>query len=316
MSFGAHILSTLEHALSECLPYHNSLRDFLVRAGVPGDALVGAINRAEERARNSPRGWKRAPKRFIIQELLNGLTAGGADGDRHVAALITAVMKGQFPDATPAALKAIDALRAYQQNDKQEREEIERRRREERQEREREEQRQREAAVLARLKARDAFREQFLSLEHQSDDAQGRGYALEKFLNEFFAFENLAPRGSFKLVGEQIDGSFAWANRTHLTEAKWVKAPVAGSAFSSLMYKIQGKSADTRGLFIAINGYSTEALQGLHLKGELRFVCIDGAHLMRCFEPGGSLPRLLEIVWRHAGETGNAYLPASKIQSW
>ena len=77
------------------------------------------------------------------------------------------------------------------------------------------------------------------------------------------------------------------------------------------MYKIEGKTADTRGLFISINGYSSQAIEGLRRKGELRFVCIDGAHLMRAVGQGGSFLTLLETIWRHASETGEAYLPVS-----
>jgi hypothetical protein len=142
-------------------------------------------------------------------------------------------------------------------------------------------------------------------------NAQERGYALESFLNGFIEFERLIPRASFKVVGGQIDGSFAWSGRTHLVEAKWVKVPVAGESFGHFDYKINGKTADTRGLFIAINGYSPEAITGLNGKGQLRFVCVDGAHLMRATEYGWSLPRLLQIVWRHADETGEAYLLVS-----
>ncbi|RWO88374.1 hypothetical protein [Mesorhizobium sp.] len=50
---------------------------------------------------------------------------------------------------------------------------------------------------------------------------QPRGYAFEKFLHDLFAAYNLAPRGSFRLTGEQIDGSFALEGETYLLEAKW-----------------------------------------------------------------------------------------------
>lgn len=87
--------------------------------------------------------------------------------------------------------------------------------------------------------------------------------------------------------------------------------PVGGSSFGSFDYKINGKTADTRGLFVSINGYSTQAIAGLNSKGALRFVCVDGAHLMRATEYGWDLPKILRIVWRHADETGEAYLPVS-----
>jgi hypothetical protein len=55
------------------------------------------------------------------------------------------------------------------------------------------------------------------------------GYSLEGFLNSLFEYEGLKPRGPFKIVGEQIDGSFTWGHRTHLIEARWVKEPRGGS---------------------------------------------------------------------------------------
>jgi hypothetical protein len=81
------------------------------------------------------------------------------------------------------------------------------------------------------------------------------------------------------------------------------------------MYKIEGKTADTRGLFVSINGYSQDALRGLTGKGELRFVCIDGAHITRCLSPGSSLDSMLEEIWRHADETGEAYLPVVSTEN-
>lgn len=144
-------------------------------------------------------------------------------------------------------------------------------------------------------------------------DHQKRGYALERFLNGFFEFEGLEPRGSFKLVGEQIDGSFVSRGRTHLTEAKWVKEAIAGAEFGAFMYKIDGKTADTRGLYISVNGYSPAALQGLKTKGALRFVCIDGAHLVRALSPGQNFQAILDLIWRRADETGQAYLPVSEM---
>ncbi len=45
-----------------------------------------------------------------------------------------------------------------------------------------------------------------------------RGFAFERFLDDTFAAFNLSPRKSFRLVGEQIDGSFHLTNETYLVE--------------------------------------------------------------------------------------------------
>ena len=52
-------------------------------------------------------------------------------------------------------------------------------------------------------------------------EPQKRGYAFERFLNAWFSQEGLSPRGPFRLVGEQIDGSFVIGSDIYLLEAKW-----------------------------------------------------------------------------------------------
>ena len=306
MPHGAHVYSQIEDVLAEGFQYHTALDTFLRRAGIPEARLTAARERAEERAKAGQRVHSRAPKRFVVQELLSGLD--GEEGDRLMAGLVTAVRKGKFSDASEKAKTARDALLTQGAAERDEAEA----QREEQRRKDREEERNRERAFAERAAARERFKDLFIQLSQQSDP-QARGYMLERFLNDFLNFENLSPRSSFKLVGEQIDGSFLWAGRTYLVEAKWVSAPVGGASFSSLMYKIEGKTADTRGLFVSINGYSREAIEGLRRKGELRFVCIDGAHLMRSLDIGGSFSDLLGTIWRHANETGEAYLPVSEM---
>jgi hypothetical protein len=53
-----------------------------------------------------------------------------------------------------------------------------------------------------------------------------RGYAYERFLKDLFDANGLAARASFRLVGEQIDGSFELAAETYLLEAKWTNLPI------------------------------------------------------------------------------------------
>jgi hypothetical protein len=52
-------------------------------------------------------------------------------------------------------------------------------------------------------------------------NAQERGFAFEKFLSDLFALYELDPCRSFRLIGEQIDGSFEMPPETFLLEAKW-----------------------------------------------------------------------------------------------
>lgn len=161
-------------------------------------------------------------------------------------------------------------------------------------------------------RAREQLCTQLNELRKLSNPQQ-RGYELEAFLNELFAIEGLRPRGPFRIEGEQIDGSFVWRNHTHLVEAKWTKLQAAGAELGAFGFKLDGKTADTRGLFVSVDGYSSDGLAALRTKGSLKFVCLDGEHLAAAVKPSGCLMSILDQVWRHADETGEPYISSSKL---
>lgn len=315
MPFDAATLSNLEDALSDCFGYHDQLDAFVLRSGVTKAQLDQARQQADARAKQSTRKtYDRGPKRFVVQALLSLLSGLGDEGDRTVAALITGIMRAPLDAATPNATAAIERLKAQTDVDRKEKDRLRAEREAVEQAKEREIDRQKRDAYLNSQKSRDALVARFVGLVSE-ENAQSRGYLFETFLNDLFSFEGLAPRASFKIVGEQIDGSFAWRGRTYLVEAKWVKDPIAGAEFGAFAYKLEGKTADTRGLYISVNGYSQPAIKGLEGKGALKFVCIDGAHVMRALSTGQTLVGILETVWRHVDETGAAYLATSKFKT-
>jgi hypothetical protein len=101
------------------LPGLLPLLPFVLRAGLPQPRLAAARSRAEQRTKASGR-FSKAPKRFVAQEVLQDLGSGDADDDRLVAAIITALCKGTFPDATPDGLAAIEGLKAQQVDERTE----------------------------------------------------------------------------------------------------------------------------------------------------------------------------------------------------
>jgi len=52
----------------------------------------------------------------------------------------------------------------------------------------------------------DKYLSELTALTNCYDSPQSRGFAFEKYLKSIFEISGLEPRGSFKLVGEQIDG--------------------------------------------------------------------------------------------------------------
>jgi hypothetical protein len=153
------------------------------------------------------------------------------------------------------------------------------------------------------------FHRQFLDLLALT--AQARGYALEKFLNDFFHAHGLAPRGSFRVVGEQIDGSFEWQGSTFLVEARWRAEPANASDLLVLRGKAE-KSDWTRGLFISINGYSTLASDTFCIGRKANLIAMSGEDLILILENHWSLFDALRVKLRHTGETAQVYLPLSK----
>jgi hypothetical protein len=311
MPFDAATLALVEDALSEGFKYHAGLDSFLTRSGVSQQMLEIARSKAEHRNASGGR-FSKAPKRFVVQELLASISNLQSRGDPIIANIVTGLTKATLPDASEIAASAIESLKAKIKADQQEQKQKQEAEADRQRQNARSTERVREAERAKRQAERDGLRDRFVGLMAEAN-AQRRGYLLETFLNDLFEHEGLDPRGSFKLIGEQIDGSFAWRGRTALMEAKWTKEPVAGADFGAFSYKIEGKTADTRGLFVSINGYSTDAIKGMNAKGSLKFVCIDGAHIMRALVSYEGLQPILERVWRHADETGDSYLPVSEL---
>lgn len=98
------------------------------------------------------------------------------------------------------------------------------------------------------------------AISDYSDTPQARGFAFEKYLNNLFEVYGLEPRGSFKIIGEQIDGSFLLHNEVYLLEAKWTNKKIDKGDLVIFNEKVSSKSGFTRGLFISFSGFSDEAL--------------------------------------------------------
>ena len=70
----------------------------------------------------------------------------------------------------------------------------------------------------------------------------------EKFLKDMFDAYGLSARASFRLVGEQIDGSFVLGDDIYLLEAKWTNDFVDTATLRSFNAKVEDKARWSRGL--------------------------------------------------------------------
>ena len=134
-------------------------------------------------------------------------------------------------------------------------------------------QEQQRSRALSRLK------DEFLRLAVEPD-RNAAGLALEKLLNELFELFELKPRQPFRIVGEQIDGSFELAGQVYLLESKWEKNPLPEADLLIFRGKIEGKSTFTRGVFIALNDISVPARDAITRGKAPSFFVMNGHDLM------------------------------------
>lgn len=106
----------------------------------------------------------------------------------------------------------------------------------------------------------DLLLDELADISKYSDTPQFRGFQFEKYLRKIFEVYDLEPRGSFKITGEQIDGSFILYNEVYLLEAKWTNKKINKGDLVIFNEKVSSKSGFTRGLFISFSGFSDEAL--------------------------------------------------------
>ncbi len=137
---------------------------------------------------------------------------------------------------------------------------------------------ERAAHATKRSQELHALLQDFYGL-HMAASPQAAGLAFERILNRLFALHDLAPREPFRVVGEQIDGSFELDHDVYLLEAKWEKAPVAEAPLLVFRGKIEGKSKFTRGVFVSLNGVTQPAQDAIRVGKQPTFFVIDGYDL-------------------------------------
>ena len=128
----------------------------------------------------------------------------------------------------------------------------------------------------------------------------------------FEAF-GLSPRSSFRLIGEQIDGSLALDGEFYLVEAKWQDAPTGLSDLLTFSGKVSGKSTWARGVFVSYSGYSPEGLEDYARGRATNIICFDGLDLHDLLSRELDLGEVLRAKLRRAAETSHAFISVREL---
>jgi len=156
------------------------------------------------------------------------------------------------------------------------------------------------------------LREEFVCLAALMDRNKA-GLALEQVLNRLFDAFQLRPRQPFRVVGEQIDGSFEMDGQIYLLESKWEKDALPEADLLVFRGKIEGKSTFTRGVFVALNGISAQARDAITRGKAPSFFVMDGHDLMMVLSEAISLPDFLRRRVRLLAEEGRVCVPFSEL---
>ena len=142
---------------------------------------------------------------------------------------------------------------------------------------------------------------------------QERGFAFERFLNDLFAAYNLDPRRSFRLTGEQIDGSFQLHQEIYLLEAKWQDERTGQADLLTFGGKVDGKAQWSRGLFVSYSGFSPDGLEAFVRGRRTSIICMEGLDLAQILSGCLDLVEVIERKKRRAAETGSAFVPVREL---
>jgi hypothetical protein len=156
------------------------------------------------------------------------------------------------------------------------------------------------------------LKEEFCQLTAATDRNKA-GLALEGLLNRLFALFDLQPRQPFRIVGEQIDGSFLLDGHVYLLESKWEKDPLPEADLLVFRGKIEAKSTFTRGVLIALNDVSTQARYAITQGKAPSFFVMNGYDLMMILSEAISLTEFLRKRVRLLAEEGRMFAPFSEL---
>lgn len=273
----------------------DKLRNFLTSAGVPA-ALYDK--------------YAAEPKFKIARSLLADLEAMGDEGYLIQRRIVTELCKlRHIPDETvvdkDAAYSALRKLKelaiehdlAIQQHTKEIRERAYDRQR-------LLEDKQRQIQRLAELQQR-------LGMMTRQEDAQARGYDLQKLFEELFEVFGIEYRPPYRTPTEEIDGHFMFEDHDYLVELRWRKDPPSEQDLAAFKYKVDKKISGTRGVFVSMVGFRLQTVDEFNKGAGTNIILMDGNDLALILEGHISLPDALRSKVRKAAQEGLIYWPLS-----
>ena len=151
------------------------------------------------------------------------------------------------------------------------------------------------------------FLKRLIDLSSSETSKQNKGYEFEKYLRDLFDAAGLKPRESYRVKGEQIDGSIEFNGNVYLVEAKWTGGPVNRSDLVVFADKVSRKSKFTRGIFVSHSGYVENAVETYAIGKTPEIILIDMKEMTWALENGIDIEDVISKKVRKLIEEGKIY---------
>lgn len=142
-----------------------------------------------------------------------------------------------------------------------------------------------------------------------------RGYAFQDFLIRFFDAYGLKAKASFRITGEEIDGSFELNGDIYLVEAKWHTALIGQKDLAAFSVKVAGKSTWSRGLFISYAGYTRDGLEAFARGKSTNLIGMNGQDIFFILDGKLSLSEAIQMKARRAAETNDFFVSVFELSN-
>lgn len=277
--------------------WHQGYRDFLETAGVPFDIIENAY---EENGKHKGR---------ICCAVLNELCKKGPGGVRVAWQLIDAARALTGPvhiEMDEAAFgkhmaRLEDALAGRSNRLGPSETEL-----------------QKEAARQKALQQQAdellAIKDQFWNL--MSDDAARdpvkRGYELEALVGRLCKAHDVGYDPPLRLSGQQIDGAIKFEGKVLVLEVRWRKEKADFGDIQKLSGKARARIVGTLGLFLSMEGFSTEGVDLWLRSGHQRdCILLQGAEFIKVVNGYISWPEALRQMIHQASLRGEIFVSLS-----
>lgn len=166
---------------------------------------------------------------------------------------------------------------------------------------------------VQRVQKLSELNQEFLQL-FSNNNHQQRRYELEKIIYALFHFFEFEFQKPYKIQNEQIDGWYKYEKFDYLLEIKWIEGKIRQDNLAIFDKKIDKKAKSTRGHFIAMDGFTEDAIQSISGK-ETRIILMDGEDLVFILNGTVSLHDAIKAKVDKLVKEGNTFYKLKNLLS-